>query len=222
MCLTFQSSDASGAAYLGPTSQTGAPPIGWVQLGHELIFTHEVGHIFGAHHNREVAGNGNGFNYGYLLRGSNMLTVMAYFSGNYRQWIPYFSNDDFTVNGVQMGTAGDDNRRQLTNARFVVANRGNEAGTCSSGGGGGGGDGGTCDNARGDSNCDYWAGLGFCTQTYVAFMQENCRKACALCGGGSNCADSNANCPFWASYGYCVHSYVSYMRENCRASCNVC
>ena len=54
-----------------------------------------------------------------------MLTVMAYFSGNYRQWIPYFSNDDFTVNGVQMGTAGDDNRRQLTDARFVVANRGN-------------------------------------------------------------------------------------------------
>ena len=99
-----------------------------MQLGLELIFTHEVGHIFGANHNREVAGNGNGFNYGYLLRGSNMLTVMAYFSGNFRQWIPYFSNDDYTVSGVQMGTARDDNRRQLMEARFAVANRGNELG----------------------------------------------------------------------------------------------
>ena len=111
-----------------------------MQLGHEHIFTHEVGHIFGAHHNREVvSGSGNGFNYGYLLRGSNMLTVMAYFSGNFRQWIPYFSNDDYSVNGVRMGTARDDNRRQLMEARFAVANGGNEAGTCSSGGNGGGG-----------------------------------------------------------------------------------
>lgn len=151
-----------------------------------------------------------------------MLTVMAYFSGNFRQWIPYFSNDDYRISGVQMGTARDDNRRQLMEAIFAVANRGNEAGTCSSGSGVGGG--GSCDNVRGDSNCNYWADQGFCTQTYVAFMQENCRKACGLCGGGggSNCADGNANCPFWASYGYCAHSYVSYMRQNCKASCNFC
>ena len=132
-----------------------------------------------------------------------------------------FSNDDFTNNGVRMGTARDDNRRQLMEARFAVANGGNETGTCSSGGGGGGG--GPCDNASGDGNCNDWASQEFCTQTYVTFMQDNCKKACGLCGGGgSNCSDSNTKCPLWASYGYCAHSYVSYMRQNCRASCDVC
>ena len=98
-----------------------------------------------------------------------MLTVMAYFSASYRQWIPYFSNDDFTANGVPMGTSRDDNRRQLIEARFAVANRGNEAGTCGGGGGGGGGT--SCSNGRGDANCNYWAQLGFCNHSYQAFMQ---------------------------------------------------
>ena len=107
------SGNVGGAAYLGPYAQTRAPPIGWVMLGNELIFTHEVGHIFGCEHNREEEGGGssNDFSYGYLLRGSNMLTVMAYFRGSYTQWIPYFSNDDYTVSGVRMGTARDDNRK---------------------------------------------------------------------------------------------------------------
>ena len=147
-----------------------------MQYGHELIFTHEVGHILGAEHNREVENGGlsNDFSYGYLLRGSQMLTVMAYPSGNYRQWIPYFSNDDFTANKVRMGTSRDDNRRQLINARFAVAAYGNESGTCSGGSvdGSGGGGGNPCDDVYHDGNCAFWADRGYCTQSYVAFMQE--------------------------------------------------
>ena len=110
--LYIQSSDAGGAAYLGPSSQTGSPPIGWVQLGDALIFAHEVGHLFGCEHNREVEGGGssNDYSYGYLLRGSNMLTIMAYFANGFTNWIPYFSNDDYSIGGVPMGTARDDNR----------------------------------------------------------------------------------------------------------------
>ena len=113
--IFLQSSDASGAAYLGPSSQNGSPPIGWVQLGDALIFAHEVGHLFGCEHNREVEGGGsnNDYSYGYLLRGSNMLTIMAYFANGFTNWIPYFSNDDYSIGGVNMGTPRDDNRDSL-------------------------------------------------------------------------------------------------------------
>ena len=111
----MQTSDASGAAYIGPSSQNESPPIGWAQLGNALIFAHEVGHLFGCEHNREQYGGGsnNAYSYGYLLRGSNMFTIMAYPAPGFGQWIPYFSNDDFSIGGVNMGTARDDNRDSL-------------------------------------------------------------------------------------------------------------
>ena len=53
-------------------------------------------------------------------------------------------------------------------------------------------------------------------------MSQNCKEACGLCGGGSNCVDSNASCPYWAGRGFCTQTYVDYMRENSKKSCNVC
>lgn len=188
-----------------------------------------MGHILGAEHNREVEDGGlvNDFSYGYLLKGSRMLTVMAYFSGSFSQWIPYFSNDDMKANGVQMGTARDDNRRQLINARFSVAGYGDESGTCSGGGsgsngGGGEGSGGgtaSCGNVYDDGKCASWVRHGYCTRSYVKFMQENCKKACGLCS--ARCVDKKSSCPFWARKEYCTRRYVGYMRANCKKSCNL-
>ena len=64
-----------------------------------------------------------------------MRTIMAYNTGGqFGTWIGYFSNDDFaTQAGVRMGTARDDNKRQLTEARFIVAGYGNEGGSCGGG-----------------------------------------------------------------------------------------
>ena len=113
------------------------------------------------------------------------------------------------------------NRRQLLNARFAVASYGSATGTCSGGGGGGSGN---CGNAYGnDAQCRGWASSGYCSGRYGAWMSQNCKEACGLCGGGgSNCVDSNANCPYWAGRGFCTQTYVAYMRENCKKSCNVC
>merc|ERR1712126_478955 len=39
----------------------------------------------------------------------------------------------------------------------------------------------SCGNAQGDTNCNYWRSRGYCTRTYVAWMRENCAKACGAC-----------------------------------------
>ena len=40
-----------------------------------------------------------------------------------------------------------------------------------------------CENTySSDSACSYWASLGYCTQTYVAWMSANCEQACGTCG----------------------------------------
>ena len=123
------------ANLIGPASPNGGPaPFCWSQ-NDELVFAHEVGHLFGGEHNREQLGGGSSrdFSYGYLMRGSNMATIMAYPRGQYNNWIGYFSNDDFQMGGVRMGTSRDDNKRQLTEARFVVAGYGSEGGSCGGG-----------------------------------------------------------------------------------------
>ena len=90
----------------------------------------------GCYHNREQGTGRSNFAYGYLMRGSNYASIMAYPRGQFNQRIGYFSNDDMTLGGgVAMGTSRDDNKRQITEARFVVARYGNDGGSCSGGGG---------------------------------------------------------------------------------------
>ena len=108
----LQSSNAGGAAYIGPSSQTRAPPVGWVKLGDALIFAHEVGHLFGCRHNREVMGGGsnNAYNYGYLMKGSKMRTIMAYPATGFSRWISAFSSKELKYKGVPLGNSKNDNR----------------------------------------------------------------------------------------------------------------
>ena len=44
------------------------------------------------------------------------------------------------------------------------------------------GGGAECKDTEGIS-CDYYKELGFCTQTYVWYMTNNCPKTCEFCGG---------------------------------------
>ena len=81
-----------------------------------------------------------------------------------------------------------------------------------------------CENAYGsDSSCDNWASLGYCTQTYVAWMTANCKKSCNLCEDAcENTYSNDANCETWANLGYCTQTYVAWMSANCEKACNTC
>ena len=52
MCGT-SATDFKGYARMGPTIKTGQPPIAWVHPELDLIFLHEVSHIFGCEHDRD-------------------------------------------------------------------------------------------------------------------------------------------------------------------------
>ena len=55
---TTVNSSVHGEAYIGMRESQLAPPIGWAMGGDYLTFAHELGHIFGCHHNREERGGG--------------------------------------------------------------------------------------------------------------------------------------------------------------------
>ena len=38
---------------------------------------------------------------------------------------------------------------------------------------------GDCRNLN--SGCEYWRGLGYCTHSYVGYMNNNCKFSCGLC-----------------------------------------
>ena len=77
------SSDACGSAYLRPLyyNNDNYPPVGWVGKDCNVnTLAHEIGHILGARHNREISSstfNDDNFGFGYLIRGTNAATVMA-------------------------------------------------------------------------------------------------------------------------------------------------
>jgi hypothetical protein len=57
-----------GTAYMN--AHTNGMSFGWVAKGCLTSFGHEVGHNFGANHNREISSGGlEGFEYGHLIQG---------------------------------------------------------------------------------------------------------------------------------------------------------
>ena len=83
--------ETHGAAIVGHIDNAGDftllhIPIGWAKAGDPLTFVHELGHILGLNHNREIMpGRGSMMlsNHGYIMRGSakdgkpGMITIMA-------------------------------------------------------------------------------------------------------------------------------------------------
>jgi len=96
----------------------------------------------------------------------------------------------------------------------------------------GGGSGGCTDS---QSACSRFAEQGFCEagSQYEAWMADNCKLSCGLCGGGDSgtggsgngsCVDGDSHCSHWAQSGYCEdgNAHAAYMRNNCRLSCGIC
>ena len=95
-----------------------------------MTFDHEIGHLFGAKHNRETRHHPNSEDYGhgYIIRNTSFCTIMAY-ERTHPLWnitivhrIPYYSNPmPWNPNGtsISKGDTNNNNMRKLTETRFV-------------------------------------------------------------------------------------------------------
>ena len=121
---TGQNQFICGIAYLNtPASATSSVCL------QGYTFTHEIGHNFGANHDRDSLSQESqlhpyGHGYQYISSTTAYRTVMAYqcpVSGGCPV-APYFSNDEFglTEAGLPLGDADSDNARLITeNANFI-------------------------------------------------------------------------------------------------------
>ena len=98
MCGTAANQEGDGAVY-GLACQGIQPPIAWVFPKDPLILSHEIGHLFGCHHNREMEGGGerDQFYYGYVIKKSMMTTIMANTNDACNTEIPFISRKDKEV-----------------------------------------------------------------------------------------------------------------------------
>ena len=133
-----------GRAYVGPPSNRINRPVCWVFPEDKLTLIHEIGHLFGCKHNREALNSElnqlippafrhdyyPGANYGNLLKGSNMATIMAYTDQTHNIKIPYFSSKELTYYGLRLGDAHHDNRMQIMKTRFIMSQLGDKSGNC--------------------------------------------------------------------------------------------
>ncbi|CAM9226026.1 unnamed protein product [Ectocarpus sp. 4 AP-2014] len=115
----------------------GSPSSGFAQYGYSVVHTnclsnfshiHELGHNFGANHNKENVGGSGGMDaYNYAYRncevGTKFRTIMAYSSGcPSTPRVNVFSNPDFTYANQRQGTENANNARVLNEAMSTVVN----------------------------------------------------------------------------------------------------
>jgi hypothetical protein len=124
-------SDGGGIAYL-LTNPSGDDRLVYSVVGQSgagMVFTHELGHNMGAHHDRLTAAGDTAlysYSYGYRFNGTNAVqyrTIMAYDPGI---WIPRFSNPLQHYQGTALGlpeghAQSADNARTLNLSAPVVA-----------------------------------------------------------------------------------------------------
>ncbi len=111
LCTLIRRDAAAGVAglgYVGNGTPSFAPyafsVVADVWASGNLAFPHELGHNYGALHDRQNA-SGSTYAYGWRFYGNNgqqYITVMAYYPGTR---IPYFSNPSITYQGQPTGVA---------------------------------------------------------------------------------------------------------------------
>merc|ERR1719323_2913725 len=198
-------SETAGVAWTGSSAKDGysppSTPNTWIKAGSPLTFAHEVSHILGALHNREEHSGGENqqHRYGYLMKGSNKLTIMAYKRDSYTQKIARFSADT-TVNGIRLGNSQNNNVDQIRKAAPILAEIGDEScsdkcGSCE-----------TCGNEKEPDNnyCSVPSNVNCCASHGCGmgdYFQKYCKELCGLCdkgNGGGNGGDP-VNCE-WSDW----------------------
>ena len=125
--------------YCGIASTIHSIPSGnnyaWVLKGCALgyfTFAHEIGHLFGAGHNRHVYLYNPSFPYGHgYLIPNGYRTIMAYSAPNHRLRVNHYSNPDVSFNGNPTGKWKTNNAKVIFYNRFTMANSGGEENNCS-------------------------------------------------------------------------------------------
>lgn len=69
------------------------------------------------------------------------------------------------------------------------------------------------DNYPASSQCPSWANAGYCSQSYVQFMADNCKKSCNLCG-------NSKMCEMKPGVIYVQDNIGTMSRQQCRQECN--
>jgi len=98
-------------------------------------FGHEIGHMVGAHHNKETGARNPAYpaGYGFLMRppvNSGYRTILGYPAQGYNTRINYYSNPKIGYNKIPTGEAGANNAGVLTERRFLMATVGDESLPC--------------------------------------------------------------------------------------------
>lgn len=117
------SCDVGGRGYLTSSAENAYTVVGTSSLHGNSVFTHEIGHNFGAHHNPEEVDLNPDFYYGYGMYNeeSGWRTVMSYDCPGGCSRIPYFSNPDLTYKGDIIGSNTQNNARVLNERAEIVA-----------------------------------------------------------------------------------------------------
>ncbi len=133
--LMTSASNVGGVAFVGAASH----PVGMcTKRGAESAFTfgHEMGHILGGDHDRQqLQKEGRSpirsYAVGYLMRGTDKHSILAYGTGGYTRSINYYSGVGvYDSSGDATGRREADNVRVLNERRFVVSAIGDESQKC--------------------------------------------------------------------------------------------